>query len=59
MPSFRINADEPQKMDVDQSGVQKDNMYRCSDHSPIVTFLNLGNGSTGIETPTISPPLSA
>ena len=53
---FRINADEPQKMDVDQSGVQKDNMYRCSDHSPIVTFLNLGNGSTGIETPTISRP---
>ena len=43
-------------MDVDQSGVQKDNMYRCSDHSPIVTFLNLGNGSTGIETPTISRP---
>ena len=31
-------------------------MYRCSDHSPIVTFLNLGNGSTGIETPTISRP---
>jgi hypothetical protein len=53
---FRINADEPQKMDVDQSGVQKDNMYRCSDHSPIVTFLNLGNGSTGIEPQTISRP---
>lgn len=53
---FRINADEPQKIDIDQSSVQKDNMYRCSDHNPIVTFLNLGNNSTGIEDISTSRP---
>lgn len=53
---FRINADEPQKIDIDQSGVQKDNMYRCSDHNPIVTFINLGDGTTGIENTTASHP---
>ena len=46
---FRINADEPQRIDIDQNGVQTDNKYRCSDHSPIVTFINLESSSTGIE----------
>ncbi|WP_291530644.1 endonuclease/exonuclease/phosphatase family protein [Bacteroides sp. UBA939] len=46
---FRINADEPQRMDIDQSGAQPGNMYRCSDHNPIVTFINLGTGTTGIK----------
>ena len=53
---FRINADEPQRIDIDQNGVQTDNMYRCSDHSPIVTFINLESSSTGIEDVGTSQP---
>ncbi|MDR1005102.1 MAG: T9SS type A sorting domain-containing protein [Prevotellaceae bacterium] len=49
---FRINADEPQKLDIGQPNVQPDNMYRCSDHNPIVTFINLPDNSTGIHSPT-------
>lgn len=51
---FLINADEPSRLDMDQSA-QKDNMYRCSDHNPIITFIKLGT-ATGIETPISSRP---
>ena len=34
---------------------QEDNMYRCSDHNPIVTFIKLGT-TTGIENPSSSHP---
>ncbi|MDR0895290.1 MAG: T9SS type A sorting domain-containing protein [Prevotellaceae bacterium] len=45
---FRINADEPEKIGVNQSYTQVDNMYYSSDHNPIVTFINLTNGTTDI-----------
>ncbi|MDR0988649.1 MAG: hypothetical protein LBM06_04200 [Prevotellaceae bacterium] len=47
---FRINADEPSRLDIGSSGVQANNMYRCSDHNPIVTFLRLDT-STGTTSP--------
>lgn len=56
---FRINADEPQYLNIDKNGVQENNMYRCSDHNPIVTYINLGNSSTGIEENSTSSSHSA
>ena len=38
--SFHINADEPTMFDYNRDYV--DNMYRCSDHDPVVCGLNLG-----------------
>lgn len=54
---FRINADEPGFLDIEQKGVQAGNMYRCSDHNPIITFINLNSGSTGIENSTTNRPV--
>lgn len=46
--TFHINADEPDKLSIKNKEHQPDNMYRCSDHNPIVTFLNLGGKETSI-----------
>lgn len=46
---FHINADEPDKLSLKNKDHQPNNMYRCSDHNPIVTFLNLSKQETGIE----------
>ena len=51
---FHINADEPDALKIGGKP-QEDNMYRCSDHNPIVTFIKLGT-TTGIESPTLSRP---
>ncbi|MCD7939261.1 MAG: T9SS type A sorting domain-containing protein [Bacteroides intestinalis] len=51
---FHINADEPDALKIGGKP-QEDNMYRCSDHNPIVTFIKLGT-TTGIENPTLSRP---
>lgn len=51
---FHINADEPDALKIGGKP-QEDNMYRCSDHNPIVTFIKLGT-TTGIESPSSSYP---
>lgn len=53
---FHINADEPSALKINNGTPQKDNMYRCSDHNPIVTFINLGNGTTSIKDTPASHP---
>lgn len=41
---FHINADEPQMFEYAKPGYQP-NMYRCSDHDPVIVGLSLGNYS--------------
>ena len=43
---FHINADEPSFLDY--SGTYVNNMYRCSDHDPVVVGLHLGGSSSDI-----------
>lgn len=54
---FHINADEPSALKINNGIPQKDNMYRCSDHNPIVTFINLEKGTTDIKNIPVSRPL--
>lgn len=44
MAAFHINADEPTLFEYGASGYQAD-MYRCSDHDPVVIGLKLNNSS--------------
>jgi predicted extracellular nuclease len=46
---WHINADEPSYFGYEYTTYYSADPYRCSDHDPIVTGLNLGNYSTGIK----------
>jgi len=45
---WHINADEPSYFGYEYSTYYSADPYRCSDHDPIVTGLNLGANGTGI-----------
>ena len=46
---WHINADEPSYFGYEYTTYSSADPYRCSDHDPIVTGLNLGTYSTGIK----------
>lgn len=46
--SWHINADEPSYFEYAYTTYYAADPYRCSDHDPVVTGLNLGTYSTGI-----------
>lgn len=52
---FHINADEPSMFEYQNSTTFVDDMYRCSDHDPVVVALNL-LPPTGLET-TLEPDI--
>jgi len=45
---WHINADEPSYFEYTYTTYYSADPYRCSDHDPVVTGLNLGTYSTGI-----------